>query len=188
MSGKAIIFSAPSGAGKTTIVHHLLTKFPELEFSISATTRPMRSYEIIGKDYHFISYDEFQKTKNAGGFIEYEEVYDGMCYGTLKTEIERIWEEGHTVVFDVDVVGAMNLKKYFGEDSLSVFIAVKDLSILEERLAKRNTESKKTLEQRVDKALQEMKSESLFDTVLVNNDLETAFSDAEDMVTSFLSK
>lgn len=186
MTGKAFIFSAPSGAGKTTIVHHLLSKFPELEFSVSITTREKRDYEIDGKDYNFISHEEFHKTKNAEGFLEYEEVYDGMCYGTLKSEIDRIWAKGHAVVFDVDVVGALNLKKYFGADSLSVFIAVKDLSVLEERLTKRNTESKKTLEQRIEKALHEMKSESLFDIVLVNNDLETALIDAEQLVTDFL--
>ena len=139
-----------------------------------------------GKDYHFISNEEFKRTKVGDGFLEYEEVYDGMCYGTLKSEIERIWAVGHVVVFDVDVVGALNLKKYLGDNSLSVFIAVKDPSVLKERLAKRNTESKKTLDQRMDKAFQEMESESLFDTILVNNDLETAFRDAEKLVTNFL--
>ena len=186
MTGKAFIFSAPSGAGKTTIVHHILRKFPELEFSVSVTTREKRDYEVHGKDYNFITDNEFRKTRDTNGFLEYEEVYDGMCYGTLKSGIDLIWAKGHAVVFDVDVVGALNLKKYFGADSLSVFIAVKDLSVLEDRLTKRNTESKKTLEQRIEKALREMESESLFDTILVNNELETALKDAELLVTNFL--
>jgi guanylate kinase len=186
MSGKALIVSAPSGAGKTTIVHHLLGKFHELEFSISATTRPKRKHELDGRDYYFLTDADFKQRIERGELLEWEEVYDGACYGTLKTEVERIWSEGRVVVFDVDVVGGINLKKKLGEKAMAIFISVKDVEVLRSRLAKRNTEDEASLERRVEKALHEMKSESSFDRVLVNNDLETALYDAERLVIELL--
>lgn len=186
MFGKALVFSAPSGAGKTTIVHYLLSRFHELEFSISATTRPMRSYEEDGKDYHFISEIDFKRRVKMGELLEWEEVYDGVCYGTLKTEVEKIWKEGKIVIFEVDVIGGINLKKKLGDQAMIVFIAVKNVEVLKARLAKRNTEDDESLQRRIAKALHEMKSQSLFDQVIVNHELEKAFDDAEQLVINFL--
>lgn len=186
MSGKALIFSAPSGAGKTTIVHHLLGKFHELKFSISATTRPKRKHELNGRDYYFISEPDFRKRLENNELLEWEEVYDGAYYGTMNEEVERIWGEGKIVVFDVDVVGGLNLKKKLGDKAMTIFISVKDVEILRTRLAKRDTEDNASLEKRVSKALHEMESQSQFDRVLVNDDLETALYDAERMVIELL--
>ena len=186
MSGKALIFSAPSGAGKTTIVQHLLTRFPELQFSISATTRPIRHYEVADKDYYFISIDEFNRMRENKEMLEWEEVYDGVFYATLLREVERIWEQGGTVVFDVDVQGGIRLKKKLGEQALSVFVRTKDTNVLKERLEKRGTENSRTLEERIDKANHEMTFESQFDKVLVNDELKSALSEAELMVRAFI--
>jgi len=186
MSGKALIVSAPSGAGKTTVVHHLLGKFHELAFSVSATTRPKRKHELDGRDYHFISEADFKKHVENDELLEWEEVYDGACYGTLNEEVARVWKEGKVVVFDVDVVGGLTLKEKLGDKSMAIFIAVKDVDVLRTRLAKRDTEDDASLDERVNKALHEMESQDQFDRVLVNNDLETALYDAERMVIELL--
>ncbi len=189
MTGKVIIFSAPSGSGKTTIVKHLLSKFPNLGFSISATTRqPRTTQEQHAKDYYFLSNEEFESRKNQGDFIEFEEVYDGTYYGTLKTEIDRLWQEGKHVIFDVDVKGGLSLKKYFKEKALSVFVEVPDTEELKRRLKARKTETEESLLKRVSKAEYEMKFKDDFDQVLLNEKLDIAFQKAELLVETFLSK
>jgi guanylate kinase len=186
--GKAIIFSAPSGAGKTTIVRHLMgIDDLHLSFSVSATTRQMRDYEVHGKDYYFIAPEEFLHKAKNGEFIEWEEVYKNQYYGTLYSEIERIWNNGGHVIFDLDVVGGLNLKKILGEKALSVFVKAPSVAVLEERLRKRSTESPEKIEQRVAKAQQEMAYEPRFDCVIVNEDLEKALREAEDRVREFLA-
>jgi guanylate kinase len=185
--GKAIIFSAPSGAGKTTIVRHLMgIDNLRLSFSVSATTRQMRDYEVHGKDYYFITPEEFLHKAKNGEFIEWEEVYKNQYYGTLYSEIERIWNNGGHVIFDLDVVGGLNLKKILGEKALSVFVKAPSVAVLEERLRKRSTESPEKIEQRVAKAQQEMAYEPRFDCVIVNEDLEKALREAESRVREFL--
>ncbi len=188
MSGKAIIFCAPSGAGKTTIVRHLLQKIESLEFSISATTRAPRSYEIHGKDYYFFTVEDFKDKVNAGQALEWEEVYEGTYYGTLREEVDRIWQEGKNVIFDVDVKGGINLKQALGDQAISIFIKVKNLDVLRDRLSRRNTESEETIKERVTKAVEEMKEEDKFDVVLVNDQLEIALNEAEQIVTDFLKQ
>jgi guanylate kinase len=187
-TGKAIIFSAPSGAGKTTIVRHLMG-IPDLRlsFSVSATTRQKRDYEIDGKDYHFIAPEDFLQRAKNGEFIEWEEVYNGQYYGTLYSEIERIWSGGGHVIFDLDVVGGLNLKKILGDKALSVFVKAPSIEVLEERLRKRSTETPEKIEQRVAKAQHEMAYEPRFDTVIVNEQLEVALKEAEQCVREFLS-
>lgn len=186
--GKLIIFSAPSGAGKTTIVKHLLMKFPELSFSISATTRARRGEEVDGKDYYFISQESFLHKIAQKEFVEFEEVYSGTFYGTLRSEIERIWAEGKHVIFDIDVIGGLHLKKKFGEDALSVFVQPPSLEILIERLTGRGTDSPEKLAERIKKADKELKYADQFDVILKNNDLETACKEAEILIGDFLSK
>jgi guanylate kinase len=187
--GKAIIFSAPSGSGKTTIVQHLLHQFPTLHFSVSATTRPQRhEREIHGKDYYFLTRDEFQEHIDKGNFIEWEEVYDGMQYGTLKSEIEKLWSAGKHVIFDVDVKGGLRLKDYFGDRALAVFVRVADVQTLEERLRHRNTEPEEMLNKRLAKAEHEMSYEYLFDKTLVSTELEETKLRAEGLITDFLNE
>ncbi len=188
MNNKALIFSAPSGSGKSTIVHHILDLHPEMEFSVSATSRPLRGTEVHGVDYYFLSEEDFRSRIAADGFVEYEEVYPGRFYGTLKSEIQRIWDAGHVVIFDVDVKGGVNLKKYFGDAALSVFIQAPSIEALRERLIARATDSAEDIEKRVAKAAEEMTYAPKFDAVLVNDDLETAFAEAEKLVDGFLSK
>ncbi len=186
--GKAIIFCAPSGSGKTTIVKHLLSTFDNLEFSISASTRDKRGRnEENGKDYYFLSPEEFKEKIDNDQFIEWEEVYEGNFYGTLKSEIERIWKAGKHVIFDVDVKGGVNLKQYFGENALSVFVKVPDLETLKTRLRDRNTESEDSLSRRLYKAQFEMSFEDKFDTTLLNNDLGESLKKAEKLVSDFIS-
>jgi guanylate kinase len=188
-TGKAIIFSAPSGSGKTTIVRHLLNKFPELGFSISASTRDKRGRtEQHGKDYYFLSPEEFKKKIDEDAFIEWEEVYEGNFYGTLKEEIQRLWNEGKHVIFDVDVKGGLNLKKYFGDRALAIFVKVPSMDVLKERLKDRGTESEESLSRRLYKAKFEMSFEDKFDVTIVNDNMEKSFAEAEKLVGEFLSK
>ena len=184
---KVLIFSAPSGAGKTTIVRHL-AGIPEfnLEFSISACTRPPRMHEVNGKDYFFLSVEEFKKRVQDKEFLEYEEVYTDIFYGTLKSEVKRIHDENKTVIFDVDVKGGLNIKKYFGNDALAVFVKPPSLGVLQKRLLHRNTESEEKLKMRLGKAEYEMKYEPSFDIVLVNDNLDKALEQAEKIVSQFL--
>ena len=187
--GKAIIFSAPSGAGKTTIVHHLLgIDALRLSFSVSATSRPRRNHEIDGKDYHFLSASDFQDRVKDGEFLEWEEVYKDQYYGTLKSEIERIWSEGKNVIFDVDVVGGLNLKKFFGDKALAVFVQPPSIEVLRFRLRNRSTETAEKIAMRIDKAQTEMAFAPKFDFILVNDQLEVALKQAEQAVSEFISK
>ena len=186
--GKCIIFSAPSGAGKTTIVQHLLAVNNEIEFSISATSRNMRSHEIDGKDYHFLSAEEFKNHINENKFVEWEEVYSDNYYGTLKSEMERIWKEGQHVIFDVDVMGGIKLKSIFGDKAFSVFVQAPSVEELENRLINRGTEDPESLERRVGKAKFEMQFASEFDYILVNDVLEIAEKEVELVVQSFLQQ
>jgi guanylate kinase len=188
MKGKAIIFSAPSGAGKTTIVRKLLERIPALEFSISATTRTKRSYENDGQDYYFLSQEEFDKKRSNEDLYEWEEVYDNVFYGTLKSEVDRIWKGGHHVIFDVDVQGGLRLKRKLGDSAIAIFVSVKSQDILKERLKKRNTETEQSLQERVDKSILEMKEQDKFDIVVLNENLEEAVSSAEQIVRDFINR
>lgn len=184
--GKCVIFSAPSGAGKTTIVHHILQQNLPLAFSISATSRAPRPVERDGKDYHYMSVEEFKKQIQAGAFVEWEEVYENQFYGTLKAEIERIWSEGKHVIFDVDVVGGVNLKTAFGDKAISVFVKAPSVQALEDRLRTRATETDESIARRIAKANMEMDFATEFDYVLVNDDLDTAKAEAFDLIQNFL--
>ena len=186
MEGKAIIFSAPSGSGKTTIVRHLLKKNPDLGFSISASTRDKRGRtEAHGKDYYFLSPEEFKKKIDDNDFIEWEEVYEGNFYGTLKSEIQRIWDLGKNVIFDVDVKGGLNLKKYFGDKALAVFVKVPTLDVLKDRLNDRGTESTENISRRMFKANFEMSFQDQFDKVLINENLEKSLAEAQQLYEEF---
>lgn len=185
-NGKMVIFSAPSGAGKSTLVHSLLPQLPELRFSISATSRSPRGREEHGKDYYFLSSKEFQARITEDELLEWEEVYTGTYYGTLRSEVERIWSEGKVVVFDVDVVGALNLKKQFGERALALFVKAPSIEILEQRLRDRATDSEEKIQQRVAKATIEMARAPEFDKVIVNDDLNTAIAEALGIVKDFI--
>lgn len=186
MSNKVIIFSAPSGSGKSTIVSHILKLHPEMEFSVSATSRAPRGQERNGIEYHFFTADEFRKMIAEDKFVEYEEVYAGSFYGTLKSEVQRIWDKGHVIIFDVDVKGGVNLKKYFGDKALSVFIQAPSVEELRKRLVARGTDSAEAIAKRVAKASEEMTYADKFDYVLVNDDLQKAYAEAEKVVDDFL--
>ena len=186
-TGKAIIFSAPSGAGKTTIVKSLLANKLPLSFSISACSRQKRENEINGKDYHFLSIEDFKQKINEQAFIEWEEVYENNYYGTLKSEIERIWNEKKHVVFDVDVVGGLNLKKHFGNSALAIFIQPPSMDVLIERLRNRATESEASLNKRINKAKHEMTYSPSFDSIIINDQLEKTIEVAEKKVKDFLN-
>ncbi|MBR1570109.1 MAG: guanylate kinase [Bacteroidales bacterium] len=186
MPGKVLIFSAPSGSGKSTIVNHILGLHPEIEFSVSATSRPPRGEEKDGVEYLFYSADVFRQLVKEDKFVECEEVYPGRFYGTLKSEVNRIWAKGHVIIFDVDVKGGVNLKKYFGDQALSVFIQAPSVEVLRERLILRATDPMEEIEKRVAKAAEEMTYAPKFDKVLINDDLATAFREAEEMVDTFL--
>jgi guanylate kinase len=186
MSNKAVIISAPSGAGKTTIAKHLLKEIPELEFSVSACTRAKRADETEGKDYYFITAEEFRKKISNDEFVEWQEVYPGSYYGTLKSELQRIRDAGKIPIFDVDVVGGLNLKKYFGVDALAVFIQPPSPKELENRLRKRNTDGEESLKKRIAKAAYELSLAGQFDQIIINNVLEQTCSDSLRIVRDFL--
>jgi guanylate kinase len=189
MQGKLIIFSAPSGSGKTTIVKHLLETNPNLGFSISACTRDKRGRnEVDGKDYYFLTPEEFKKRIDNDEFVEWEEVYQGAFYGTLKSEIERIWKTGKHVIFDVDVNGGLALKKYYGNRALSIFVKCPSMKVLEERLRARKTDTEESISTRLFKVKFEASFESKFDVTLINNDLDQALKDAQKLVNDFINK
>lgn len=186
MDGKLIIFSAPSGAGKTTIVKHLLANCADIQFSVSATTRAQRGAEQHGKDYYFLSKDDFLHKIANHEFVEFEEVYEGTFYGTLRAEIERIWSEGKHVIFDVDVVGGLHLKKKFGEQALAVFVQPPSLAVLIERLTGRGTDSEESLKKRIAKAEEELSYADKFDVVILNDELQKACMEAEQTINRFI--
>ncbi|PCH76740.1 MAG: guanylate kinase [Flavobacteriaceae bacterium] len=187
--GKMFVFSAPSGSGKTTIVHHLLSVgHLNLDFSISATSRPARGKEIHEKDYYFMPLSAFEKHIKDDNFVEYEEVYKGAMYGTLKSEVDRIWKEGKHVVFDIDVIGGLKIKRQFPEDTLAVFVKPPSLKIMEQRLRDRKTDTEEKILERLAKAENEINYAKDFDFILINDDLSTAKKDAELLVENFQNK
>lgn len=188
MQGKVIIVSAPSGAGKTSIVRHLLQAVPELQFSISATTRAKRDYEIDGKDYYFITPDEFKSRLGNDEFLEWQEVYENQFYGSLKSEVERIWQNGQTVIFDVDVLGGLNIKKFFGGQALAIFIEPPSIEELANRLRNRGTESPESFQKRLDKAEYELSFSPQFDKIILNDVLEQAQQETIQLVKDFLNE
>ena len=183
---KVVIFSAPSGSGKSTVVNHILKLHPELEFSTSATSRSPRGTEQNGGEYYFMTADELRRRIAADEFVEYEEVDAGSYYGTRKSEVERIWNKGNAIIFDVDVKGGVSLKKYFGDRALSIFIQAPSVQVLRQRLVGRGTDSAEAIERRVAKAAEEMTYADKFDRILINDDLSKAYADAEQMVGEFL--
>ena len=186
-SGKAIIFSAPSGSGKTSLVKELMKQVPDLGFSISACTRDKRGrHEVHGRDYYFLSIEEFKQKIDQDAFVEWEEVYAGNFYGTLKEEVLRIWKDGKAVIFDVDVKGGLALKKYFGDQALAIFVKVPSLDVLESRLNDRGTETEESLSRRIYKAKFEMTFEAQFDVTVFNDDFTRSSADAVALVTEFL--
>jgi guanylate kinase len=184
--GKMFIFTAPSGAGKTTIVRHLLDKYDFLDFSISATTRHKRPHEQDKVDYYFMTVEEFRNNVAKGAFIEWEEVYENQFYGTLKSEVDRIWSDHKHLVFDIDVRGAQNIKRFFGEKCMSVFVRPPSVEVLIDRLVNRNTETPESLQKRINKVHREMEYENTFDMVLVNDLLEVSFVEAEHIIETFI--
>ena len=185
---KVLIFSAPSGSGKSTVVNHILRGHKGIEFSVSATSRPPRGEEQDGVEYFFYSADIFRLLVRDDKFVEYEEVYPDRFYGTLKAEVNRIWARGNVIIFDVDVKGGVNLKKYFGDQALSVFIQAPSVEVLRQRLIGRGTDSAEDIEKRVAKAAEEMTYAPQFDKVLINDDLATALAEADAMVDAFLAE
>lgn len=185
--GKLLIFSAPSGAGKTTIVRHLLAQSFGLAFSVSATTRPKREQEVHGKDYFFMTVDDFKGSIEAGEFVEWEEVYPDRFYGTLRSELERIWANGHHALFDIDVIGGLDLKEIYQTRALAVFVSPPDLKVLEARLRSRGTEDEPTLRTRVEKAEHEMGFADRFDAIIINDELDAACLEAVSLVKRFLA-
>ena len=187
-NGKAIIFSAPSGAGKTTLVRNLMKcSSLSLGFSVSATTREKRSNEIEGEAYHFVSSEEFTSLVEGGKFVEWEEVYDGVFYGTLCSEVEKLWAQGMTPVFDIDVEGGKTLKSVFGESALAIFVMTPSIEELERRLRLRQTEDEGSIQKRIDKAAEEISKASFFDVRVENDVLQTAINETERLVTKFLA-
>lgn len=186
--GKIIIFSAPSGSGKTTIVRELLKSFPQFEFSISATSRAPRGQEQHGVDYYFLSTEEFRQKVEEGAFVEWEEVYQGTCYGTLKSEIERIWAKGHVILFDVDVMGGINLKRIFGAEACSIFIMPPSIEELERRLRGRGTDAEEVILKRLGKAEFELAKAPEFDHTVVNDNLSEAVRETTRRIEEFLKK
>lgn len=185
--GKIIIFSAPSGSGKTTIVRALLERYPQFEFSISATSRAPRGAELHGVDYYFLSQEEFARKVAEEAFVEWEEVYEGTSYGTLKSEIDRIWSKGHVILFDVDVMGGINLKRIFGEQALSLFVMPPSIEELRRRLVGRGTDSESTIEKRIDKAAFEISKAPDFDFTVINDNLSVAIEECSRLIDRFLT-
>ena len=185
---KAILFSAPSGSGKTTIIREILKRFDCFEFSISATSRQPREGERDGVDYYFLSPETFKQRVAAGDFLEWEEVYAGTCYGTLKSEIDRIWDNGHVIIFDVDVNGGMNIKKYFGSEALALFIMPPSIEVLEMRLRNRGTESEEAIAKRLARSAAELKMADRFDVTILNDDLGRAVDEAQRVINNYLSR
>lgn len=185
--GKLIIFSAPSGSGKSTIVNYLINQGMPVEFSISACSRAPRGEEKHGEQYYFLSPEEFKAKVNADEFLEWEEVYEGNFYGTLRSEVERIWAKGKHVIFDIDVIGGINLKNQFSENALSVFIKAPSIAVLKKRLSERNTETQSQLDMRLNKAEKEMSYAKEFDLVIINDDLEIAQQEAFQKITDFIN-
>ena len=184
--GKLIVISAPSGSGKTSIVSYLLKNMETLSFSISACSREKRENEIEGKDYHFLGIEGFKRSIIEDSFLEWEEVYKNQFYGTLKSEVERIWSEGKTVIFDVDVVGGLNIKKQYPKECLSIFIMPPSVEVLAERLIGRGSESDESLQKRLDKAEEEISQNQEFDTVILNDDLSIACEETQEVITNFI--
>jgi len=188
MKGKLIIFSAPSGAGKTTIVRHLIEKNLNLEFSVSATSREPRPNEINGKDYYFLTEKKFKQKIENDEFLEWQEVYNGIFYGSLKSEVERIRNLGKNVIFDVDVVGGLNIKKFYGDEALAIFVQPPSIEELRKRLISRSTETEEKIKMRISKAEHELSFASQFDTLVTNNDLNQACREAEELIREFVGK
>lgn len=190
--GKAILFSAPSGCGKTTIIHELMQSsngapYDRFEFSVSATSRAPRGSEVDGEDYYFLSHGEFMRRVDNDEFLEWEEVYQGTCYGTLKSEIDRIWDKGNIIVFDVDVNGGRNIKRYFGADALSIFVMPPSIEVLEQRLRSRGTDSEEAIVKRLARSAEELRQAPLFDVTIVNDDLQTAVRSTRKVIEDFLN-
>jgi guanylate kinase len=184
--GKLIVISAPSGAGKTSIVHQLLKVIPELSFSVSASSRERRGNEVHGKDYYFLGVEGFHKKIKEDAFLEWEQVYDNQYYGTLKSEINRIWSEGKIVIFDVDVVGGLNIKKQYPKECLSIFIMPPSIEVLAERLIGRGSESDESVKKRLDKADEEISKNGQFDSIILNGDFEIACRQTKEIITNFI--
>lgn len=183
---KAILFSAPSGSGKTTIIREILKRFDCFEFSISATSRQPREGEKDGIDYYFLSPDNFAQRVENDEFLEWEEVYAGTSYGTLKSEINRIWDNGHVIIFDVDVNGGMNLKKYFGPDALALFVMPPSVEVLEQRLRSRGTEGEENIAKRLARSAAELKMADQFDVTIVNDILSDAVDKTQQVINNYL--
>lgn len=188
MDNKLVIFTAPSGAGKTTLVKHLVSRVSSLAFSVSVTTRQQRKNEVHGRDYYFISHQEFKQKIANGDLLEWQEVYDGNYYGTLRSEIDRLWQAGKHVIFDVDVQGAINIKNCYGRRALTVFVKPPSVQTLRDRLIGRNSETNETLERRLKKAVKELAYENQFDTAVLNDNLTIAKEEAFNKVTDFLKQ
>lgn len=186
--GKAILFSAPSGCGKTTIIRELMQYFDCFDFSISATSRQPREGERDGVDYYFLSHDDFRRRVTEGDFLEWEEVYQGTCYGTLKSEVNRIWNNGRVIVFDVDVNGGKNIKRFFGDDALSIFVMPPSVEVLEQRLRNRGTDSEESIRKRLARSARELEEASQFDVTIVNDDLQRAVQETRRVIDAFLSE
>jgi guanylate kinase len=184
---KVIIFSAPSGAGKTTIAKEILKRIPNLEFSVSACSRPIRKGEKEGVDYYYLTVEDFKRKIDNNEFLEWQQVYPGSYYGTLKSELQRIWDDGKNVMFDVDTFGGINIKNIYKDKALAIFIKTPTIEILEERLKARGTETKDSLKKRMDKAKIELSLSDKFDKIIINDNLEKAINDAYTTITQFLT-
>ena len=188
LKGKLLIFSAPSGSGKSTLVQHLMKIVPSLSFSISATSRKRRGAEVDGKDYYFLTVEDFKRKINNDEFVEWEEVYHNRYYGTLKSEVERIRNNGRNVVFDVDVVGGVNIKNLYKDDALSIFVMPPSIEVLRQRLVSRGTDNTEDIETRISKAEYELSFADKFDKVIINDNLQQAQNEVVEVVTKFLGE